>query len=326
MLNREINLLEEYGLHVEKTSRGRGGTIAYCQEGIFLLKGYAASEKRAEFIWQVLTDWEKQGLLVDTFVRNKDGKLLVSDLYQNVYVLRKWFGAQESDVMNPGDVQAGVNKLVELQKMASDYKIPEEAVLFPAKKLSDQLAKHNRELKNVYNYVGNKKQKNEFEEMFRGIFGKCYESACQAIKLAGEIPADQCKMQICHKDYTHHNLLVMGDEMPVVNFDNMAIDSRVSDFTQYLRKIMEKHIWDVELGEKMITAFVQESDLTKGEREELYIRMLYPIRFWKIVNHYSNTRKTWVSLRNKEKLELFWEQEERRQQFLVFLRSLMYNV
>jgi len=308
---------------VEKTSRGRGGTIYWCREGVFLLKPYIATEKRSEILCEILSDWEKQGFLTDVFVRNKEGKIIVMDGYQNVFVLRKWFDGRECDVMQEEEVLRGVKKLVELQKFVASYSLPEDAIFVEPKTSLEQLKKHSRELKYVYNYVGNKKHKTEFEEKFRSIFPDCYKDAEKAIGILKDVNVEECRYQICHKDYTHHNLLITGDEMLVVNFDNMLLDCRVSDFVQLLRKVMEKHDWDEALGKKMVCTYIEEGELSKGEQLDLYARMLYPVRFWKIVNHYSNMRKTMVNLRDKEKLDKFLLQEERRQQFLVFLHSLI---
>lgn len=323
MQNREINLLEEYGLHVEKTSRGRGGTIYHCREGIYLLKPYPAGEKRSEALWKILSDWEGQGWESDVFLRNKDGNIPVMDGYQNIFVLRKWFDGVESDVMNQEEVLAGVDKLVEFQNLVSAYEVPEECSFFPAKTTEEQLMKHTRELKYVYNYVSSKKHKSDFEEQLRQVFERCYADGKKALGSLAGIDISKCKYQLCHKDYTHHNLLITKAGQRLVSFDGMMPDCRVSDFAQYLRKVMEKHNWDLGLGEKMVSRYMTDGKLSYEEKIDLYGRMVYPMRFWKIVNHYSNSRKTRVNLRNKEKLENFLQQEESRQQFLVFLYGLI---
>lgn len=323
MLNREINLLEEYGLHVEKTGRGRGGTIFHCREGIFLLKPYPAGEKRVESLWRVLTDWEGLGWKTDVFLRGREDKIAVMDGYQNIFVLRKWFDGAECDVMCEQEVLAGVTKLVEFQNLVSAYEVPAECSFYPPKTTKEQLMKHTREIKYVYNYVSSKKHKSEFEEKLRSVFDRCYEIGRKAVMSLENTDASKCKYQLCHKDYTHHNILVTNEGMRIVSFDNMMPDCRVSDFAQYLRKVMEKHNWEIALGEKMVASYISEGKLSKQEREDLYARMIYPMRFWKIVNQYSSRRKTGMNLRNQEKLENFLEQEESRQQFLVFLHSLI---
>lgn len=323
LLSREINLYETYGLHVEKTGRGRGGTIYHCREGVFLLKPYPASEKRGEVLYRILSDWEKQGLETDVFIRSKEDKIPVMDGYQNIFVLRKWFDGAESDVMNEEEVLAGVRKLVEFQELVAGYVLPEDCVFSVSKTTKEQLIKHTRELQYVHNYIRDKNHKSELEEQLRGVFGDCYRDAKQAIEVMEKTDEGHCRYQLCHKDYTHHNLIMTKTGVRLVGFDNMMPDSRVGDFAQYLRKVMEKHNWDESFGGTMVQQYVKDGRLSDEEKKDLYARMLYPTRFWKIMNHYGNTRKTGVNLRDREKLDDFLRQEERRQQFLVFLHSLI---
>ena len=49
---------------------------------------------------------------------------------------------------------------------------------------------------------------------------------------------------------------------------------------------------------------------------------LYPEKFWKIVNHYYNGNKSWVSEKSIGKLQSLIELEEKRQKFLSELQRL----
>ena len=40
---------------------------------------------------------------------------------------------------------------------------------------------------------------------------------------------------------------------------------------------------------------------------ELYYRLAYPEKFWKIVNFYYNSRKVWIPEKNSEKLRVLWD-------------------
>ena len=73
------------------------------------------------------------------------------------------------------------------------------------------------------------------------------------------------------------------------------------------------------LGMDMITAYDAKKKLSKMECEQLYLRLAYPEKFWKIANHYYNSNKAWVSGRDIEKLEKIMTQEKARQQFLQML-------
>ena len=62
--------------------------------------------------------------------------------------------------------------------------------------------------------------------------------------------------------------------------------------------------------------FKVEKPLTEEEVEYLKIRLIYPEKFWKIVNFYYNSGKAWIPGKNLEKLQKLVDQEKKKQEFL----------
>mgnify|MGYP002659021747 FL=1 len=79
---------------------------------------------------------------------------------------------------------------------------------------------------------------------------------------------------------------------------------------------MEKNNWSVELGESILHAYDVGNPLPARSFVELYYRLAYPVKFWKIVNFYYNARKVWTPDKNIEKLNILMEQEQQKQNFL----------
>ena len=104
--------------------------------------------------------------------------------------------------------------------------------------------------------------------------------------------------------------------MATVNFDRMHINIQVNDLYLFLRKVMEKNSWNVDLGISLVNAYDRERPMSREEKKYLYILMLFPEKFWKIANHYYNTRKSWTCGRNQEKLEAFIHIRALREHFL----------
>ena len=69
----------------------------------------------------------------------------------------------------------------------------------------------------------------------------------------------------------------------------------------------------------MLSAYHKVRALSGQEMKQLYIRLAYPEKFWKIANHYFNASKAWVCGRNLEKLEKFISQNEARESFLQLM-------
>ena len=105
----------------------------------------------------------------------------------------------------------------------------------------------------------------------------------------------------------------------VLNFEQMSYDVLVQDLANFIRKILEKYNWNTGLGIEMITAYDQVRKLLPEELKQLYLRLAYPKKYWKIANHYCSSRKSWISGRDIEKLEKVIRQETERKQFLKML-------
>ena len=90
----------------------------------------------------------------------------------------------------------------------------------------------------------------------------------------------------------------------------MAVDSPIKDVYLFMRKLLEKNNWNVDLGRELLHAYNEERTLQEEELLQLKYRLYYPEKFWKIVNFYYNSPKSWISAKNGEKLTKLLEQEE----------------
>ena len=57
----------------------------------------------------------------------------------------------------------------------------------------------------------------------------------------------------------------------------------------------------------------------QGDWNLLYLMFLYPEKYWKQLNYYYNTRKSWISDRNRDKISMLEQQKDGRNAFLDFL-------
>ncbi len=83
---------------------------------------------------------------------------------------------------------------------------------------------------------------------------------------------------------------------------------------------MEKHNWNTGLGMDMVSAYDKVRRLNRWEKQQLSVRMAYPEKFWKVANHYFNSRKSWANSRDSEKLAKICAQEKERTEFLRMMQ------
>ena len=102
----------------------------------------------------------------------------------------------------------------------------------------------------------------------------------------------------------------------VIIFEKCSPDRPIRDLYLLMRKLLEKSNWSVSLGRELLSAYEEKKPLSALDRIDLYYRLCYPEKFWKIVNFYYNNGKAWIPERNREKLEKLKEQEQAKQNFL----------
>jgi spore coat protein I len=79
---------------------------------------------------------------------------------------------------------------------------------------------------------------------------------------------------------------------------------------------MEKNQWNVELGHKMLECYNRILPLTETDLSYLAVCIAYPEKFWKSANSYYRSRKSWISAKSLEKLNLAIKQADEKSDFL----------
>ena len=327
MYNREEEILEQYELEIRSTVKGRGALGCDTDQGTMLLKEFRGSKERAAFLYDILGFLAENGFAAETIVVAKDGEVLVKDEPDNTcYLLKNWYLGRECDVRSRDDIMVAIKRLAQFHSLAKSYRkeIP-DFLKADQDSLLTEYERHNRELNKVKNYIRNKNKKNRFELLFMNVYESYREQANevterlkqQALHLETGV-AEQMR-GLCHGDYNQHNVLLSQGEWVILNFEQMTYDIMVQDLANFVRKILEKYNWNTGLGIEMITEYTNVRNLLPEESEQLYLRLAYPKKFWKIANHYSSSRKSWISGRDIEKLEKIIAQEPQRKQFLKML-------
>lgn len=331
MYYRAEQILSAYPNEFTGNTKGRGSILCTDSEGIYLLKEYTGSVHRLEVLEGVLGYLKQKEFLAEELVRTTEGELCYLDVDGTSYFLRKTFQGRECDTRSQDEILYVTRRMAKLHSLLADYKPKQAKSAGNGPEASDSVqtmpvsfaGKHTRELKKVRNYVNGKKKKNDFEREFLHSYDHYMEQAQEVLRLEAEMSLPEDPMQLCHGDFNQHNLLFTRDGLAVVGFEKLRQDLRVSDLTNFMRKILEKHNWSSGLGMDMVMAYNTVSELAPWELRQLYMKLLYPEKFWKIVNRYYNARKTWVSGRNIEKLVRLASQEQKREEFLSMLFYLV---
>ena len=312
MNDRAVELLEQYEIEVLRTRKGRGAIVCDTDRGCLIFKEYSGSYDRIGLQDRLLKQIAQAGLVrVESIIPDREGSLLVKDMDGTGYVLKTWQEGRECNVHDSRECAEAVRLLARLHgSMELPADMPNLPVAFSPEKEYD---KHNKELKRVRKYLQQKGQKSWFETSLRKAFDPFMEQAFAR-------KADRAVL--CHGDYQYHNILLGMNGWFVVNFEKCMCDDPIRDLYLLLRKLLEKSNWSVGLGEELLAAYEKERPISARSWIDLYYRLAYPEKFWKIVNFYYNSGKAWIPGKNQEKLERVIAQEKEKQHFLdeVFRR------
>ena len=271
MYYRAEQILSAYPKEFTGNMKGRGSILCTDREGIYLLKECTGSVHRLELLEEVLRHLKEQGFPAEELVRTSEGALSYTDVDGVSYFLRKTVQGRECDTRNTEEVLCATRHMAKLHVILADCHPTCEKSEDRLRMTGTSLAeKHTRELKKVKNYVRTKKRKNEFESAFLRGYDHYMEQAGRVLELEAQQCVPETAVQLCHGDFNQHNLLFTREGFAVIGFEKLRYDLCVSDLTNFMRKILEKHNWSSGLGMDMVMAYNSVRELEPWELCQLY--------------------------------------------------------
>lgn len=325
MNDRAVELLEQYDIEVLRTRKGRGAIVCDSEKGCFILKEYTGNEERAELQNRLLQTIAAGGAVqTESILPTREGSLLVKDGDGTAYVLKTWQDGRECNIYDKGECIQAVRLLARLHEY---MELPADTPGLPAPFSPEkEYEKHNREIRRVRKFLKQKGQKQQFEISLLGACDYFLEQALEvtedwkqysaAFGKEDAVRGSGKSITFCHGDYQYHNILMGTGGWFVVNFEKCLPDDPIRDLYLLLRKLLEKGNWSVSLGSDLLQTYEKERAVPARSRIDLYYRLAYPEKFWKIVNFYYNSGKAWIPGKNQEKLEKLISQEKEKQRFL----------
>ena len=330
MGEKDLIALEQYDLAVLRSGKGREAMLCETNRGLMLLKEYSGTEERVEAEAWLLDRLSEKKVKTDLYVRNKDGKVVTTTADNKRYYLKNWPEGQEIDIKSAVGIDLAVKTLALLHMKMNEINVPEEVVFTQGRSFEEDIKRHHKELKHIRGFIRSKRRKSDFELKVLECFDLFYEQGEKTLEyIASGDCFENAKLSgrknnktLCHGNFNHHNILVNGKNAFVTNFERVVYSNQITDLYLFTRKCMEKQNWNSELGIHMLHEYDKVKPMTSEEKSILYILFLYPEKFWKIVNHYYNGNKSWISQKSIAKLQNLVELETKRQNFLYELQRL----
>jgi CotS family spore coat protein len=324
LYNQTEAILSQYEMEINEVTKGRGAFICNTSKGKKILVPFRGSKEKGKMLLDFLKELKSRGFEVEQIVQNRKEEAVTEDEYtQERFLLKDYVEGVEISASKLEEMKEAVRMLAIYHNVSEQLLAEQEKG-----KLSENVndwQRHYRELIKVRNYIKNRKKKSEFEQIYMKHFEHNRKTAEKSLELLQEEFDQPARSVICHGDFNQHNVLLSNGKYRIVHFENIQYNWAMTDLANFIRKMLEKNDWSDSLGIELISEYDGYRPLRVAEYRQLYGLLLFPEKFWKVTNHYMNSRKTWISERDIDKLKRIIEQEEKRLNFLDKHWKTQYN-
>ena len=313
MYNQTEAILSQYEIETREVTKGRGSYICDTDKGRKVLVPFRGSEEKGMLLCRFLSTIEENGLWSEQIMLTTNGTAVSEDDYTGErFLLKSYVEGTEISTSKLEEMKGAVRILANFHNVSSEYEF-EESLLQRKEKTIEALRRHYKELTKVKNYIRSRKKKNEFEQIYMNHFEHYRKLAEISFVMLEE---NDARCFICHGDFNQHNVVICDGQCRLVNFENFEYNWPMVDLSNFVRKMLEKNEWKEDVGRELIAEYGKYRPLQSDEYKQLSGLLLFPEKFWKVTNHYMNSRKTWISGRDIDKLKKVIEQEEKRLKFV----------
>jgi CotS family spore coat protein len=327
MNDKSVNLLDQYDMTVKSISKGRGTLICDTDIGKCIFKEYKGKPEKLELI-KCLQDRFTDTLRTDNLIPTKENTLYVKDPIDNTtYILTSHIEGKECNHRSEDDLVKACSAMGRMHlRFMTPIDTTDLAVNLPINFYPEEMQRHTTECKRVYNYLKKRTAKTEFERKLLNEYNYFLDKAVSITKEAEEESKTEYEAYVrsnhlyCHGDYQYHNVLFgRTNDIPytaIVNMEHLSPAPGINDFCLFFRKVCQKHDWSIDIAATMLDAYQNRRAIPPIELRSLRLMLEYPEKFWKIADHYYNSKKSWMPSNNLEKLNRLIKQEKNKEKLI----------
>lgn len=324
MNEKALAVLDQYDLEINETYRTRGNYGCETTTGKYIMQEYNNSNEKMATMKALYNHLGRNGFCTDYVIANKEGEFVSISEDGYTYILKRWFNGEECSITDINQICTAAELLGQFHKtcentteLLHDYK-----GFHPGENMLKSFERHNKEIVQIKNYIKKRRNKKYFEMELQKIIDEYNVQAVQGLenlkksqyKTAYE--SSQINKSLNHGSFNHHNIIFVNEKPVLINIMKINYAPQIQDLYDFLRKVMEKNNWNIEIGKKVMDSYDSWRIISADEYKILKALFSYPEKFWKIINYYYNSNKAWYSDKNEEKLKQFQKQEDLRWNFI----------
>lgn len=318
-MDREI--AESFGLEVRNLLPYKDSFMVVTPKGRKVLRKTPFSPERVKFVNSAKEHLFNNGFAnIDRYICTLGNEPFFS--FENgIYTMTDFIEGRESSFDNDADVQKASLLLAQLHKASKGYTADEGIkVQDELGKLPVYFQKRLEDIKKLKKQA--KKGKSKFDHLFleyADYFCRMGDNAINELQSSNyeQLAARTRREKLfCHHDYTHHNIIVSEGRMSVINFDYCCQELRIYDIANLIRRKMRKCNWDISKADMIINAYNAFEPLDRDEMTVMKLILMFPQKFWRVVNRYYNSRRSWSERSYVTKLQEVISEVEPHRDFI----------
>ena len=323
----EKGIADRYDLGVQSVHAYKDAWILQTVNRKYILHKSSLSPERVEFIHAAKEHLHHNGFThLDRYICNSE-ELPYTITEDGLYVVSDFVEGSECNFESRGDVIQATRLLAEMHRASQGFVPPGVSMvrsdlgkipLFFTKRLDEM-----KKLKKVA-----RRGKSRFDYLFLGNVDYFYEVGENAL---GQLHASRYEELVrqtkndgvfCHHDFTHHNI-VHGDQgYYLINFDFVCLELKVYDIANLIRRKMRKCKWDIREAEVILNTYQAIEKISPDEFDVMRIMIQFPQKFWRVINKYYNSKRSWSEKSFVTRLQEVIDEVEYHKQFMGNFDSL----
>ena len=298
MQGMDKEIAANYGLEVKNIIPYKDTYMVQTDKGRKILKRMLFSAERILFIHGAKEHLANKGFTnIDRYMATLKGGPCF--LFDNAsYVLYDLLEGRECNFDNDMEVRKAAVLLASMHSASRGYKPPEGS------KIQDELgmlpgyfSKRLEDIKKLRKIA--KKGKSRFDHLFlenTDYFIGLGEQAASELEKSNYmnlINKARAEGVFCHHDFTHHNIVCSEDVFSIINFDYCCFELKIYDLANLIRRKMRKCSWGMDKAVLIIDGYNSVEQLSRDEIAVMKLILQFPQKFWRVVNRYYNSRRSW---------------------------------
>lgn len=321
MFDLEKEITSKYDIEVKSIVTHKDIQIINTEKGKKIIKKSLLSPERILFIHGAKEHLYNNGFRnIDRYQCTNEGEPCFSAEGINFTIIDVIEG-NECNFDNRNEVINAAKALAAIHKASKGYKPPENSI---AKddlgKIPAYFSKRLDEIKKLKKVARKGKSKFDYQflkyvdyfsllgdETINSINNSNYENVVNLSRMEGSF---------CHHDYTFRNIICGSGGISVINFEYCCFELKVYDLANFLRRKMRKCNWNSNEAKVILDNYSNIEKISNDEFLILKLLLKFPQKFWRVVNKYYNSRRSWSEKSFIDKLQEVIDEVEPHKQFI----------